>query len=78
MWDEFLGGTEEPVGLDSQKAASTIAREEMGQHCPDEVRQSILCPLSNQTDHEFLHFNHIFCDLSICLRVSELPGLFAW
>lgn len=65
------------MGLASQKAASTITREEMGQHCPMEARQSILSPLSNQADGEFLCFNHIFCDLSICLQVSELLGLSA-
>lgn len=67
------------MGLDSPKTASTIAREEIAQHRPDEARQSILSLLldPNQTDHKFLCFNHIFCDLSICLRVSELSGLFA-
>lgn len=65
--------------LDSPKAASTIAREEMARYCPDETTQSILSPLSdpNQTDHEFLRFNHIFCDLGICLQVSELSVWFA-
>lgn len=48
MWDEVLG-TEEPMRLDSQKAASTILRAEMAQHCPDKARQRSV--LLSQTEH---------------------------